>query len=357
MISGLTAALLATTAIGATFSAQAESTPATRQNSEVDRSDSQKSTTTSSPDDRPAIKLGEQQTPGSNQTESIAKIESHEISGRQAATLYVRSIPVLTFVGSARNAPNEVKMGEVQAANTPAAKLKDGISTLVNLPSPLQSSQNSTDPIARATAIAARLNQLYRNGLDANKITVSWKPSANRSGDRYVIEANKTAIVAVDPDTVLPDSTRDPAQDALQVTNRLRRLLGNASPLRDIQNKPNRNVQQISLGPVRIRIGGGMASWYGPGLDGNMSASGEVFNQNALTAAHRTLPFGTRVQVTNLDNGRSVIVRINDRGPFSEGRVIDLSAAAARMIGVMQSGVAPVRLEVLDRRRAVPSSN
>ncbi len=355
LISGLTAALLTTTAIGVTFSAQAESTPAARQNAEAERSN--KSASTSSPVDRPAIKLGEQQTPNSDQTESIAKIQSHESSGRQSATLYVRNIPVLTFVGSTRNAPNDVKMGEVQTDNSPAAKLKDGTSTLVNLPSPPQSSQNSTDPIARATAIAARLNQLYSNGLDANKITVSWKPSVNRSGDRYVIEVDKTAIVAVDPDTVLPNSTRDPAQDALQVTNRLRRLLGNASPLRDIQNKPNRNVQQISLGPVRIRIGGGMASWYGPGLDGNMSASGEVFNQNALTAAHRTLPFGTRVQVTNLDNGRSVIVRINDRGPFSSGRVIDLSAAAARMIGVMQSGVAPVRLEVLDRRRTATVSN
>jgi hypothetical protein len=91
----------------------------------------------------------------------------------------------------------------------------------------------------------------------------------------------------------------------------------------------------------------GVASWYGPGLHGNRSASGEVFNQNALTAAHRSLPFGTRVRVTNMRNGRSVIVRINDRGPFSHSRLIDLSRAAADEIGMVSTGTAQVRLEVL----------
>jgi rare lipoprotein A len=90
-----------------------------------------------------------------------------------------------------------------------------------------------------------------------------------------------------------------------------------------------------------------MASWYGPGFDGNYSASGEVFNQNAMTAAHRTLPFGTQVRVTNMDNGLSVVVRINDRGPFHGDRVIDVSTAAAEAIGLVNSGVAPVSLEVL----------
>ncbi|MBD2155953.1 septal ring lytic transglycosylase RlpA family protein [Leptolyngbya sp. FACHB-16] len=91
----------------------------------------------------------------------------------------------------------------------------------------------------------------------------------------------------------------------------------------------------------------GVASWYGPGFNGNRSASGEVFNQNALTAAHRSLPFGTRVRVTNMRNGRSVIVRINDRGPFSGRRLIDLSRAAASEIGMVSTGTAQVRLEVL----------
>lgn len=91
----------------------------------------------------------------------------------------------------------------------------------------------------------------------------------------------------------------------------------------------------------------GMASWYGPGFHGAKTASGEWFNQYALTAAHRYLPFGTWVRVTNLNNGSSVVVRINDRGPFTGGRVIDLSTAAARAIGIINSGVAPVSVEVL----------
>jgi rare lipoprotein A len=89
------------------------------------------------------------------------------------------------------------------------------------------------------------------------------------------------------------------------------------------------------------------ASWYGPGFAGSPTASGEPFNPSALTAAHRTLPFGTRVRVTNLNNGRSVVVRINDRGPFVGGRSIDLSRGAASAIGMISTGVAPVKTEVL----------
>ena len=91
----------------------------------------------------------------------------------------------------------------------------------------------------------------------------------------------------------------------------------------------------------------GQASWYGPGFDGRRTANGEVYNSNLLTAAHRSLPFGTKVRVTNMNNGRSVVVRINDRGPFSKGRIIDLSAGAARTINMIDSGVAPVKVEVL----------
>ena len=85
-----------------------------------------------------------------------------------------------------------------------------------------------------------------------------------------------------------------------------------------------------------------MASWYGPGFRGHRTASGEVLNCAAYTAAHRYWPFGTRVRVTNTLNGRSVVVRINDRGPFAAGRVIDLSVASARAIGM--GGTARVRL-------------
>lgn len=90
------------------------------------------------------------------------------------------------------------------------------------------------------------------------------------------------------------------------------------------------------------KIQSGHASWYGPGFHGRRTANGETFNTNALTAAHRSLPFGTRVRVVNEKTGRSVIVRINDRGPFIRGRVIDLARSAARQIGM--AGVASVSL-------------
>jgi rare lipoprotein A len=93
---------------------------------------------------------------------------------------------------------------------------------------------------------------------------------------------------------------------------------------------------------ARTRSGAGLASWYGPGFHGRRTASGETFNTGALTAAHKSLPFGARVRVVNAKTGRSVVVRINDRGPFIRGRVIDLSKAAARAIGM--DGIAPVRL-------------
>lgn len=92
----------------------------------------------------------------------------------------------------------------------------------------------------------------------------------------------------------------------------------------------------------------GIASWYGPGFHGRRTANGEVYNQYGLTAAHQTLPHGTRVRVTNLANQRVVTVRINDRGPFVDDRIIDLSYTAAREIEMIGPGTAPVRIEILE---------
>lgn len=92
----------------------------------------------------------------------------------------------------------------------------------------------------------------------------------------------------------------------------------------------------------------GQASWYGPGFFGNRTASGEVLRPGSLTAAHRFLAFGTKVRVTNLHNGVSTVVRINDRGPFSGGRIIDLAHGAAQVLGLTASGTADVKLEVVD---------
>ena len=96
----------------------------------------------------------------------------------------------------------------------------------------------------------------------------------------------------------------------------------------------------------------GFASWYGSVLEGHHTASGERFSKDELTAAHRTLPFGTMVRVVDVNTGNSVIVRINDRGVLFPDRVIDLSSAAARSLGILRAGVAKVRLEVLKKAPA-----
>jgi len=91
-----------------------------------------------------------------------------------------------------------------------------------------------------------------------------------------------------------------------------------------------------------------MASFYGEEYNGRRTSNGETYDMNAMTAAHRTLPFNSRVRVTNLSNGKSVVVRINDRGPFKDERVIDLSLTAAKVLEIIQPGTARVRLEVLE---------
>jgi rare lipoprotein A len=105
--------------------------------------------------------------------------------------------------------------------------------------------------------------------------------------------------------------------------------------------------------PPRVRETG-LATFYGPGFHGRRTASGARFNQNAMTAAHRTLPLGTRVRVTNLENGESVVLLINDRGPYGlnrrKGAIIDVSKGAAQRLDFIADGLARVRLEVLDRR-------
>jgi rare lipoprotein A len=295
------------------------------------------------------VKVGQYQSQAKTEEEAaaIAKIYPHQWAGRPAATLYLRNIPVLMFVSSSAGAADEangIKIGGTEErATAPAVS-----------PGSVANQPQESDPVWRASQVAAKINQLNRDSADASTITVT--PDAR--GERYTIEVNGQELVALDSQTILPDTTRNLADDALQATNRLRRLLGNAPPLAAIPGMPkpatptNSQSNDISLGPVLYRVTG-LASWYGPGFDGNLSANGEIFDQNALTAAHTELPFGTRVRVTNLDNGRSVIVRINDRGPYVGDRIIDLSAAAAKVLGMLDTGVARVSLEILGSQNAV----
>lgn len=249
---------------------------------------------------------------------SITSIQSHTVQGKSVLILRVRNIPVLTFIDPSGDRPSTPS----QAALSPA--------------------------FLRATALANRINQLAQDPeFEATQITVGW----NKQIKAYSVTLGEEILVSLDKSTVLPETNRYRGSDALQTTNRLRRLLGNADPLKAsamTARSPQSLSSNLSTLPVRTNtVRGGMASWYGPGFHGRQTANGERYNQNHLTAAHRSLPFNTKVRVTNLRNGQSVVVRINDRGPFSGGRVIDLSAGAAKSIGVFSSGVAPVQLEVL----------
>ncbi|MDB9315866.1 septal ring lytic transglycosylase RlpA family protein [Spirulina sp. CS-785/01] len=264
---------------------------------------------------------------------SITSIFPHRSDSSSAATVYIHNLPLITFLGSPETQYQD--LGFLTAEEIRQGRLPDV-------------QQSEEDPVWRAVLLSEAIDQLSVE--EAADITAAWDSDRKT----YVIKSGDRELFHFDQKTQLADSTDNWEEDVLHATNRLRRLVGGAPPLKmsEISIRPQATPQNT----VATRTAGrgrqqhrGMASWYGPGFHGRRSASGERFNQNALTAAHRTLPFGTRVRVTNLNNGRSTVVRINDRGPFTGGRIIDLSRGAASNIGMIGSGVAPVRLEILGR--------
>jgi rare lipoprotein A len=263
---------------------------------------------------------------------SIVKIHNHEVQGQPAATLYVRNLPILTFLEEPATTP------------TQTAQL-------------VSTNQNSTPSLSKAETIATQLDQLYRSGTAAEGIKVIWQGDAGQnkgnSKGQYVVTAGKLPIATIDATTTYAKTTSNAEQDALLVANRLRRLLSSgpeAAPIKNVEGKPKPAAANDGDGAWNVtKVYKGEASWYGPGFDGGTTANGERFNQYDLTAAHPSLPFGTKIRVTNQYNGRSVVVRVNDRGPYAGGRIIDLSAGSADAIGLTASGVAPVSLEVLSR--------
>jgi rare lipoprotein A len=280
-----------------------------------------------------ATKLGERQLDGAIAAPKpvIATIRTHSHSGRQATTVYVRNIPVVTFLGP-----------ELSASNPTGIKVASVDYKPGSFAQPEASSVN--DPVWRATKIAAKLNQLEEAGFDAKAIKVVW----SEKRQSYLIRAAGQHLVEVTSrNTLLPNANKNAGKDALQIANRLRYQLGKAEALKEIEGLPKpKDTQTIAMGPVRFQVQG-LASWYGPGFHGNLTANGERYNQYALTAASKTLPFGTRVRVTNLDNGRTVVVRVNDRGPYVGDRILDLSMGAAQILGTVSSGVSSVRLDIL----------
>lgn len=188
-------------------------------------------------------------------------------------------------------------------------------------------------PYLRSKQVADRLRGLAKSPLRYQDVHLEREAEGN-----YKLMIGKTLLTVVDESNAL--AAHMPL-DALAHSwmKQLRSALG---------EKPVAPASMFDLKASGRFIAKGVASWYGPGFHGRKSADGSRFNMHHMTAAHKTLPFGTKVKVINERNGKSCVVRITDRGPYSHHRVIDLSKAAAQAIGAVSSGVAKVRLEVLN---------
>ena len=163
--------------------------------------------------------------------------------------------------------------------------------------------------------------------------------------------AEETAVSATEAAAADTATTNDTAAEALVpaptvVTDAPADLTAAPAPA-PIAPAPVEQPQAPAAKPATRSLGSGVASYYGDRFHGRRTASGQAFNMHAMTAAHKTLPFGTRVLVTNPRNGKSVTVTINDRGPYAHGRTIDLSQAAATEIGLVQRGHGTVELAII----------
>jgi 3D (Asp-Asp-Asp) domain-containing protein len=187
----------------------------------------------------------------------------------------------------------------------------------------------------RAETVAARLSAvLYTKSSDPFL-------SGERNGE-VVVLSGSSLIVTVDPEVARLNDSSPEFLSILWCEN-LNTILGRPNPIKA------RRTPETSRGGYKIvRTFEGLASWYGPGFHGKRTASGERFDQWALTAAHTSLPFGTRVLVTNTKTLTSIVVRINDRGPWVKGRIVDLSRKAAEEVGIFERGIGMVRLDVLE---------
>ncbi len=250
----------------------------------------------------------------------VATLYSYTIDGQAAATVYVRDLPIISFVDQ---------------------------------------DPELASPLERATDLTSQLNQLAQWPLESAEITVDLlEPDPADGTAHYLIKIDQDPLVAVDQGVLLTHDKNNHAIAALMAANRLRRLLFDAPPLSSVpqpvvtepdpiaadsaQDLPEPTLQAQTQDPDLadhdvVAVEQGIASFY------HHPAAA-----HPLTAAHRTLPFGTRVRVTNIENGAQAVVEINDRGPFIPGRVIDVSIAAAQALRMIQMGIAPVRVEVLD---------
>lgn len=247
----------------------------------------------------------------------ISTLYDYQMDGQQVVTVYVRDLPIVSFVEHPGLEP----------------------------------------PLMRASALVAQLNQMAQGSLKDTTITLGWAglelAEQGLGVPLYTIQVNNKELLRIDDGVLLIDNQR-PVDVAVLAANRLRRLLLDAPPISApalpqpaaltakaaVAGPKSKTAPQQEPTPVRVvgPVQEGIASWY------DLHPT-----RHEMTAAHPTLPFGTEVRVTNLKNGRQAVVRINDRGPFIPGRIIDLSLRAAEVLGMVRSGLAPVRVEVLQR--------
>lgn len=264
--------------------------------------------------EEPILKIGEQQ---QHTNQPISTLYDYQMDGQQVVTVYVRDLPIVSFVEHPGLEP----------------------------------------PLMRASTLVAQLNQMAQGSLKDTAITLGWAglelAEQGLGVPLYTIQVNNKELLRIDAGVLLIDNQR-PVDVAVLAANRLRRLLLDAPPISApalpqpaaltakaaVAGSKPKTAPQQEPAPVRVvgPVQEGIASWY------DLHPT-----RHEMTAAHPTLPFGTEVRVTNLKNGRQAVVRINDRGPFIPGRIIDLSLRAAEVLGMVRSGLAPVRVEVLQR--------
>ncbi len=281
------------------------------------------------------LKVGETRSQGMQRVswDSLTRVVPHTENGRAAATVFLRGLPVITYLGPVGE-PTAVRevQSDVKVAS-PVERLKTESKT--GEPETLGGLAAVPNPTERAAIAAATLTEFVRSGLGAETVEAVWQNGGFwiRLGDR--------AQFVLEDGVQLPNTTGDREQDALQMANLLRRLLGNAAPLARVTNAPLRGT--VPMQPRRVFWA--LASWYGPGLYGRPTATGRLLTRNSFHAAHPYLPLGTTIRITH--GGRSTVLRVEDRGPFYGNRLLDITEAAARALGMLSAGLATVRVEVL----------
>lgn len=202
---------------------------------------------------------------------------------------------------------------------------------------PLLAVSNGSVSLDRASRISATINKIRWDRIPATAIRVSY------NGKSYRITAGRsTEVVTIDRTIRVSQSNKvSEKATALLVANRLRRYFGNAPILSEVDGPA---VASQNSGAV-VSVIQGVASWYTEPR--GETASGMILRSDSMIAAHKSLPFGTRLRVTNMANGKQVDVKVMDRGPYIRGRVLDLSERAASLLGMMTTGIANVRIEIV----------